>query len=426
VAITSTTAGAEIWTTTNGTDPVQSGAGSTLYTQAIPISTSTTFRARAFHAPDSPSAIVQTAYTIAQVATVVFQPTGGLINQPTDVTLSCATPNAVIRYTTDGSVPDASDTQYSSLLTVTTSVTLRAKAFLNGLTGTVSSASFTRIESLTRIPAAKVHLRGRLGGRLDATVPYLIGIHDRTLPAEQATFDMLKPFQVRGSSASRPIPAWEYNGSYLWDGEYAGKWLDAAALIAASTGDAGLTARVNSFAAALRATQEADGYMGIDLPGARGGGWDLWNNWYSLFGFLGHNANQGNAASLLSAESNGWYVVNTYRPQGAWGILGGSWENQPDEVDVLMRLRGVTTNTTLQSKLLAVGSYVSTNFYRFNNMRASGVVHTDNAHAYIVCAYLGGMAEYARTGGPLTNLTWLAQIWNDLADRHKVHIGSMG
>ena len=51
---------------------------------------------------------------------------------PVTVTLSTATADATIRYTTDGSTPTASSTSYTGPLTVETPSTLTAQAFLSG------------------------------------------------------------------------------------------------------------------------------------------------------------------------------------------------------------------------------------------------------------------------------------------------------
>ena len=60
----------------------------------------------------------------------------------------------------------------------------------------------------------------------------------------------------------------------MWDGEYAGKWLDAATRTAINTGDKALLKKVDQFTTALINHQQPDGYIGIKLPTNR----DL-NDW---------------------------------------------------------------------------------------------------------------------------------------------------
>ena len=66
------------------------------------------------------------AETCAEVATPVISNSGN------DVTMSCATAGASIKYTTDGSTPTADSTAYSSTITITETTTFKARAFKSG------------------------------------------------------------------------------------------------------------------------------------------------------------------------------------------------------------------------------------------------------------------------------------------------------
>lgn len=84
VEITTTTSDASIYYTTNGTDPTTE---STLYTGAIPVSASTTIRAKAYKTGWVPSAVVQAVYSfpvpIADIATLRGSAQGATIYQLT-------------------------------------------------------------------------------------------------------------------------------------------------------------------------------------------------------------------------------------------------------------------------------------------------------------------------------------------------------
>ena len=69
-----------------------------------------------------------------QVATPTFTPAGGSCSGPQQVTITCATEGAVIRYTTDGAEPAESSSAYSGPVTVSTTTTVKAKAFHDGMT----------------------------------------------------------------------------------------------------------------------------------------------------------------------------------------------------------------------------------------------------------------------------------------------------
>ena len=66
------------------------------------------------------------AETCAEVATPVISNSGN------DVTMSCATAGASIKYTTDGSTPTADSTAYSNTITITETTTFKARAFKSG------------------------------------------------------------------------------------------------------------------------------------------------------------------------------------------------------------------------------------------------------------------------------------------------------
>ena len=78
------------------------------------------------------------------VATPAFSIASGAVNSGTSVTISCATEGAKIYYTRDGSDPTAESTEYTTAISVTTAVTLKAIAVKDGMNNSaVASASYT-------------------------------------------------------------------------------------------------------------------------------------------------------------------------------------------------------------------------------------------------------------------------------------------
>ena len=79
------------------------------------------------------------------VATPTFDPAGGTYTSTQNVTISCATGGATIRYTTNGDDPTESSTLYSSAISVTKSGTVvKAKAFKDGMAASnVASTTYT-------------------------------------------------------------------------------------------------------------------------------------------------------------------------------------------------------------------------------------------------------------------------------------------
>ena len=79
------------------------------------------------------------------VATPEFSVASGAVNSGTSVTISCATEEAKIYYTTDGSDPTASSTEYKAAISVTPPMTLKAIAVKDGMNdSTVASVSYTK------------------------------------------------------------------------------------------------------------------------------------------------------------------------------------------------------------------------------------------------------------------------------------------
>ncbi|KPA10463.1 hypothetical protein MHK_009332, partial [Candidatus Magnetomorum sp. HK-1] len=66
------------------------------------------------------------------VANPVFEPSEDSL-LPVEVLISCETRDAIIYYTTDGSMPDQNSTLFSEVLTLNTKTVVRARAFKTGM-----------------------------------------------------------------------------------------------------------------------------------------------------------------------------------------------------------------------------------------------------------------------------------------------------
>ncbi|MBR6175006.1 MAG: chitobiase/beta-hexosaminidase C-terminal domain-containing protein [Bacteroidales bacterium] len=119
---------AAIHYTTDGTAPTEA---STLYTAPFQVTATTTVKAIAVKAYWQTSDVTTLDVTITTptVETPVFSPVAGTYADSVTFSLSCATENAVVRYTTDGSEPTETSTAYSTPITLTATTTVKAKAF---------------------------------------------------------------------------------------------------------------------------------------------------------------------------------------------------------------------------------------------------------------------------------------------------------
>jgi len=143
VSMSTTTPGASITYTTDGTEPSSS---STAYSGAIQVSDTRTIKARGFKSGWTASDSGLASYWIpaGTVATPTLTPGSGTYPSLTLATLTTTTSGATIRYTLDGSDPTSASTAYRVPFVITASMTIKAKAFLAGYTSSgVASATWT-------------------------------------------------------------------------------------------------------------------------------------------------------------------------------------------------------------------------------------------------------------------------------------------
>ncbi len=147
VSITCATSEATIRYTTNGSDPTSS---STLYSNPINIASTTTIKAKAFKSGWTDSTITSAIYTIIQtVVTPTFNPPGNTTYASAqNVTISCTTAGAAIRYTTNGSDPTSLSTLYSNPINIASTTTIKAKAIKSGWTDSAIAAGIFAIGTM--------------------------------------------------------------------------------------------------------------------------------------------------------------------------------------------------------------------------------------------------------------------------------------
>ena len=142
VTISTTTEGATIYYTTDGTNPTTT---SSVYSAAITIDAAKTIKAFAVKDGHPDSDIATAAYTIAEpCATPTFSPAAGEVAKGTTVTISTETDGATIYYTTNGSEPTTSSNTYSSAISINSAMTLKAIAVKDGMANSeVATAAYT-------------------------------------------------------------------------------------------------------------------------------------------------------------------------------------------------------------------------------------------------------------------------------------------
>lgn len=156
VSLASSTLGAVIHYTTDGTTPTNA---SPIYTTPISVSVTTTIKAVAVATGYTNSVVASATYTISAVTPTAsvptFSPAGGTYTSAKTVSLSCSTVGATIRFTLDGSTPTASSAAYASPFPISITTTVKAIAMAAGyLNSAVGSAVYTIsvVASITATP----------------------------------------------------------------------------------------------------------------------------------------------------------------------------------------------------------------------------------------------------------------------------------
>jgi formylglycine-generating enzyme required for sulfatase activity len=153
IEITTTTPGATIYYTTDGSEPNQNAH---LYSSPVPLSVNTTLKARAYKTGWTASNITSGSYTFT-VNTPTFDPQPGTYSNPLYVTIQCATPGAEIRYTTNNTDPTSTSALYTEPVVLTTSSNLKAKAFKSGAISSGVASGYYIVTSLQTVQTPVFH-----------------------------------------------------------------------------------------------------------------------------------------------------------------------------------------------------------------------------------------------------------------------------
>ncbi len=147
MTITSTTSGATIRYTTDGSVPTETNG--TVYSGTkVAINITTTLQAIAYKVGMADSSVASGTYTLnlPKAATPTFSPGAGTYTAAQSVAISTSTSGATIRYTTDGSSPtETNGTVYSGTkVAIDVTTTLKAIAYKVGnADSSVASGTYT-------------------------------------------------------------------------------------------------------------------------------------------------------------------------------------------------------------------------------------------------------------------------------------------
>ena len=156
VTISSTTSGALIYYTTDNSTPTSDSAR---YTGPLTLSQTVKLKAIAIARGYSTSAVGSVLYNITQVtASPTLSPSSGNYTQSQTVVISSTTVGATVYYTTDGSTPTSSSTQYTGPITVSQTTTVKAIATATGYSNSgIGTAVYTFIQPATAAPTLSLN-----------------------------------------------------------------------------------------------------------------------------------------------------------------------------------------------------------------------------------------------------------------------------
>ncbi|MDB5106889.1 MAG: hypothetical protein JWP91_4578 [Fibrobacteres bacterium] len=164
--LSTTTPGATLVYTLDGSNPLAGNPLTALSPLAIPLKATTTITAFAKKAGMVDSDTMKTTYTLevppSKVQAPIITPGGGTFSGTLEATITCATDGALIWYTLDGSSPDTSSTHFTYApnvpVKITKTTTLKAVATKNGfLTSDIALQTYKPIPGpITAQPQADI------------------------------------------------------------------------------------------------------------------------------------------------------------------------------------------------------------------------------------------------------------------------------
>jgi DUF1680 family protein len=222
-------------------------------------------------------------------------------------------------------------------------------------------------------------------------------------------------------------------GTHPWIGEHIGKWLHAATLAWAYTGDQALHTKLDRVVADLVKAQEPDGYLGTYVPEKRfglyqGADWDVWSHKYNLIGLLTYHQYTGDAASLAAARKIGDLLIATFPAKksiiAAGTHVGMAATSVLEPVVLLYRSTG-------DERYLEFARYIVRAWDEPNGPKilaslrqGRGVNQTANGKAYEMLSNLVGVCELARATGDSSLLEPILHAWSDIVANRLYLTGS--
>jgi DUF1680 family protein len=246
----------------------------------------------------------------------------------------------------------------------------------------------------------RVHLTGWLGSRIYAN--------------ESNRLVKLDPGRLLEGYRKRP-------GRRAWDGEHVGKWLHAATLAWANTGDPALRQKLDSTVTELIQCQLPDGYLGTYLEAQRWTEWDVWAHKYNLLGLITYMRYTGNLEPLPACRRMADLLCNTFGDEPdkrdiikAGEHVGLAPTSVLEPMVLLYRLTGEPRYLDFCKYILRAWEQPNGPKVISTLLTAKRVDKVGNGKAYEMLSCLNGALEYYRTVGDPRILEACDNAWKDI------------
>jgi uncharacterized protein len=282
-----------------------------------------------------------------------------------------------------------------------------------GPTRAVPPQTSTNRDACVPLPPGAVQPGGLLGQRFHASEANRLLLVDED--------------ELLGGFRNRP-------GKQAWIGEHVGKWLHAATLSYACSGNQALREKLDRVVTALLGTQEADGYLGTYSPEHRfsldkGSEWDVWVHKYNLIGLLTYHEVTGSAAALGACRRIADLLAETFGP-GKKSIASTSlWAGMASTsvLDPVVLLYSITGERRyLEFAEYIVAAWDDPGGARIlSGLLAGAPVYTyGEGKAYEFMSNVIGLVRLYRATGAETYLTAACNAWKDIAANRLYITGS--
>ncbi len=213
-------------------------------------------------------------------------------------------------------------------------------------------------------------------------------------------------------------------GRQTWDGEHVGKWLHAATLAWANSGDPALRAKLDRTVTELCKCQLADGYLGTYAETERWTEWDVWAHKYNLIGLITYMRHTGNQEPLPTCRKMADLLCATFGDgPGKRNILkagehvGMAPTSVLEPMVLLYRLTGEKRYLEFSESIVCAWETPGGPQIVSRLLDGKGVDKVGNAKAYEMLSCLNGALELYRTNGDRNLLDASLKAWQDIVDR---------